>query len=170
MQLIKISICMNSFCAQQAENEWRKRTRTRVDRRRHCGETGAQTRATCAKDGYWHKLQLLFTWRTGISRELLWTNPWKPKQPHGCASSLCVTKLKRCSFQLKATAAFCPSSPCLRACFSTTLAPIHAEFLFLHTESMLRRTQLARPCGVPVYRDRCIIVKIIVKIIQTDRV
>ena len=75
-----------------------------MDRHRRCGETGTQTRATYAKDDYWDKMKLLFTWRTGISRELLWTNPWKPKQPHSYAGGLCV--MKRRSIQLNATATF----------------------------------------------------------------
>ena len=88
--------------------------RFRVDRRRHCGETGAQTRANCAKDGYWHKLQLLFTWRRGY-RESYFGRTLGSQNSPIAALVACVSR-RDALFSLKLLLLFIPSSPCLRAC------------------------------------------------------
>ena len=52
------------------------------------------------------RMQLLCIWKTEILRELLWRNPWKPRQSHNYAGGLCVTGGSSLS------------SPCLCVCSS----------------------------------------------------
>ena len=77
--------------------------RFRVDRQRRCGKTGAQTRTTWAKDGHDGQVAVAVYLEDGTSKELVWTNPWEPKQPHSKAGGLCVTK--RGSIKLNAASA-----------------------------------------------------------------
>ena len=99
--------------------------------RRHCGETGAQTRATWAQDGYCHNTTVAVYLEDGDIGRATLDEPLEAKNSPMAALVACVSR-RDALFSLKILLLFSPSSPCLRACFSTTLAPIHAESLFLH--------------------------------------
>ena len=66
------------------------------------------------------RMQLLCIWKTEILRELLWRNPWKPRQSHNYTGGLCVTGGSMLS------------SPCLCVYSSPTLVPILLESLSFH--------------------------------------
>ena len=66
------------------------------------------------------RMQLLCIWKMEILREILWRNPWKPRQSHNYAGGLCVTGGSRLS------------SPCLCVCSLPTPVPILLESLSFH--------------------------------------